>query len=232
MERSKGRLASSRLNASAPTHTLRVPRAIVSNHVFINCPFDDGYRPIFNAFVFIIYDLGFVARCAREADDSGEVRIAKIERIIEECKFGIHDVSEVSLDKKNKLPRFNMPLELGMFLGCKRFGGKSQSRKICLILDKSQYRYQKFISDIAGQDIRTHEDDPRTAITVVRNWLRNASPLVTMTGGEEIANRYSAFRKELPSLCRNLRLSANELTFIDYIWLVKGWLDPNPIPLP
>ncbi len=91
-----------------------MPEALRSNDVFINCPFDDGYRPLFNALVFVIYDLGFVARCAREADDSGEVRLAKIERIIEQCKYGIHDISEVSLDVVNHLPRFNMPLELGI----------------------------------------------------------------------------------------------------------------------
>ena len=93
---------------------LRVPRAFDSNHVFINCPFDAGYQPIFNAITFAVYDLGFVARCARETDDSGEGRLSKIERIIEQCKFGIHDISEVRLDTVNNLPRFNMPLELGL----------------------------------------------------------------------------------------------------------------------
>ena len=88
-----------------------------NNDVFINCPFDDRYKPMFNALVFAIYELGFIARCAREADDSGEVRLAKIERIIRQCKYGIHDISEVTLDAVNHLPRFNMPLELGMFFG-------------------------------------------------------------------------------------------------------------------
>ena len=87
----------------SPQATVRsVNKAPLSKDVFINCPFDDGYRPMFNALVFAIYDLGFVARCAREADDSGEVRIAKIERIIEECKFGIHDISEVTLDRSQQ----------------------------------------------------------------------------------------------------------------------------------
>lgn len=200
-------------------------------HVFINCPFDDHYKDLFEAIIFVVLDCGFTPRCALEIDDGSQIRIEKIFNIISECRFGIHDISKTELEATNNLPRFNMPLELGMFLGAKRYGAGEQTKKVCLILDREKYRYQKFISDIAGQDIRCHEDDPSTAITVVRNWLRNASPLVTMTGGEEIASRYGAFRKELPSLCMNLRLSANELTFIDYIWLVKGWLDPNPIPL-
>ena len=40
--------------------------------------------------VFAITDLGFVARSAREEDDSGEFRLAKIQRIIEQCKYGVH----------------------------------------------------------------------------------------------------------------------------------------------
>jgi len=31
--------------------------------VFINCPFDSGYRPMLNAFVFAGHDCGFRARC-------------------------------------------------------------------------------------------------------------------------------------------------------------------------
>src|SRR5258706_13623802 len=114
-----------------------------SDDVFVTCPFDDGYKPLFNALVFVVYDLGFVARCAREADDSGEVRLTKIERIIEQCKYGIHDISEVGLDAVNHLPRFNMPLELGIFFGCKRFGSKTQRGKVSLVLATEPYRYQK-----------------------------------------------------------------------------------------
>ena len=103
-----------------------MPSRVRSDHVFINCPFDPGYRAILDGIVFAIYDLGFVARCALEDDDGGEIRLAKIERIIEECKFGIHDLSAVAIDPAINLPRFNMPLELGLFLGCKRFGASPQ----------------------------------------------------------------------------------------------------------
>jgi hypothetical protein len=47
------------------------------------CPFDTGYQPIFNAVAFAVYDLGFVARCALEDDDAGEVRLTRIQRIID-----------------------------------------------------------------------------------------------------------------------------------------------------
>jgi hypothetical protein len=126
---------------------------LCSNHVFKNCPFDVTYKPIFDAIVFAVDNLGFVARCALEVDDSGEVRLSKIERIIEECKFGIHEISAVSVDPATRLPRFNMPLELGLFLGCQRYEAVTQAKKASLVLDNEQYRYRIFTSDIAGQDI-------------------------------------------------------------------------------
>ena len=109
---------------------------VKSNHVFINCPFDPAYRPILNAILFAVLDLGFIARCALEEEDAGEFRLSKIERIIEECRYGINDLSAVALDTATGLPRFNMPLELGLFIGCKRFGPPNQSKKRMLVLDR------------------------------------------------------------------------------------------------
>jgi hypothetical protein len=107
---------------------LPVSSRLKSNHVFINCPFDPAYRPILNAILFAVIDLGFVARCALEEEDTGDFRLSKIERIIEECRYGINDLSAVSLDVVTGLPRFNMPLELGLFFGCKRFGPRTRAR--------------------------------------------------------------------------------------------------------
>jgi hypothetical protein len=82
--------------------------------------------------------------------------------MVEECRFGINDLSAVALDTNTNLPRFNMPLALGLFLGCRRFGPQNQSKKRTLIRDSEQYRYRQFISDISGQDIRHMEAIPRT----------------------------------------------------------------------
>lgn len=90
--------------------------------VFINCPFDARYRKLFLATVFAVFDCGFLPRCALEIEDGGEERIRKIKRIIRECRYGIHDISRVELDSKSRLPRFNMPLELGLFLGARNTG--------------------------------------------------------------------------------------------------------------
>ncbi len=191
--------------------------------VFINCPFDRAYQPLFRCIVFAVIYCGFRARSAQEIDDSSQVRIDKIFGIIEECRFGIHDLSRTELEKVSRLPRFNMPLELGMFLGAKRFGAGAQSRKSCLILDRESHRYQKFISDIAGQDIRAHQQKERTAISETRNWLRSYSGR-TIPGGNQIERDYRRFKSRLPALCRKLRLQRSEMTFNDYSNIVTEWL--------
>jgi hypothetical protein len=37
-------------------------RAAYDAGVFVNCPFDDGYKPLFNATVFAVLDCGFEPR--------------------------------------------------------------------------------------------------------------------------------------------------------------------------
>src|ERR1700738_4627256 len=120
--------------------------------VFINVPFDRSYLKLFHALVFTVHECGFVSRCALESDDGSEIRISKLYKIISDCSLGIHDLSRTTLDRVNRLPRFNMPLELGVYLGAKHFGDETHRRKSALILERERYRYQKYCSDLAGQD--------------------------------------------------------------------------------
>ena len=196
--------------------------------VFVNCPFDDEYRPLFEAVVYALHDCGYVAHSALEVTDASQVRIDKISSLIAACKFGLHDISRTELDATTGLPRFNMPLELGLFLGAKRFGTGKQKQKNCLVLDVDRYRYQKFISDIAGQDIVTHGGSPTEAIRIVRNWLSDAEPrVVKVPGGTVIARRYEQFRNDLPEMCARVGLVAEDLTFNDYVLQVEEWLKTN-----
>lgn len=196
-----------------------------SASVFINCPFDTEYGALLDAIVFAVHDCGFIARCALELRDTSEVRLNRIFGLIRACRFGIHDISRTELDADNNLPRFNIPLELGLFLGAKAFGGAKHSSKACLVLDTEQYRYQKFCSDIAGQDPSAHGGDPARAIRVVRDWLRPYSR-ARLPGAQRIVQRYSEFRAQLPSMLANAGLDS-EIIFADYSALVTEWLEAN-----
>jgi len=205
-----------------------MPDPLYDHGVFVNCPFDDEYRPIFEAVVFTLHDCGYVAHSALEVADASQVRIDKISTLIANCKLGLHDISRTQLDAATGLPRFNMPLELGLFLGAKRFGSGKQKQKNCMILDVDRYRFQKFISDIAGQDIVAHGGDSAQAIRIVRDWLSDAEPrTLRMPAGTLIRQRYEQFRKELPMMCERNHLLADELTFNEYVLLVEEWLDDH-----
>ena len=195
-----------------------------NDNVFLNCPFDPDYKQLFDAMVFAIHDCGFIPRCALEEEDASQVRIDKIYNIIADCRYGIHDISRTELDETSGFPRFNMPLELGVFLGAKKFGIDEQKRKNCLILDKEQYRYQQFISDIAGQDIQAHHNNPEEMVTVVRNWLRTASERETIPSGSIIWGRYQEFMGDLPQLAQEYQLKIEELIFNDYTSVITRWL--------
>lgn len=189
--------------------------------VFINCPFDDAYKPIFNGIVFTIVRSGFVARCALEEDNASDMRFQKICAIIDEAGYGIHDISRTETNGKPPLPRFNMPLELGLFLGAGRFGSKP---KQCIIFDVERFRYQKFISDLAGQDVHEHKGDVDTVILEVATWLRQQSRDERVPGGKAIATEYKAFRRKLPALCRASKITQDELTFGDFNVMVADHL--------
>ena len=124
-----------------------------------------------------------------------------------------------------------MPLELGLDLGCKRFGQRHQKEKIVLILDVERYRYQRFISDISGQDVYAHGGTQRGVINVVRDWLLPEFKLgkVVIPSGAEIFTNFGRFKRELPSFCEGLHWNPDRLGFADYDYSVARWVKANPL---
>lgn len=193
-------------------------------NVFINCPFDGEYQSLFRAMVFAIQICGFIPRSALELDDGTEVRIGKIARIIAESRYGIHDLSRTELDPGSHLPRFNMPLEPGLFLGAKIYGEAVHRRKAAIIFDRDQYRYQAFCSDIAGQDIRAHDGAEADLVRAVRNSLSTWRPERILPSGSIIHKQYRRFLRALPRTAAKTRTRVPELTFNDLTRLVDEWL--------
>lgn len=194
--------------------------------VFINCPFDTEYLPLLRAMAFVVKACGFVPRCALEVDDAAEVRVEKILRIIAECRLGIHDISRTQCSGKKRVPRFNMPFELGLFLGAAKLGGGQHGQKVALILDVERFRYQQFLSDIAGQDIKAHHGKPEMLVGIIRDWLntRLGSQQV-LPGKAALLKQYRLFQKKLPMMLKNLELKESEVSFVDWLKLIGLWLE-------
>jgi hypothetical protein len=191
--------------------------------VFINAPFSADRQDVFHAIVFTVQACGFAPRCAREFDDAGQVRFDKIADLIRDCRLGIHDISFMELD--DGLPRFNMPFELGLFLGAARFSEGWSRKKSCTIFDREPFRYQRALSDIAGQDIRAHGCAPREASAQTRDWLSHQTERqARVPGAAAIWTWYEAFRLELPAIAAAALQDDGNLTFNERRYFAAEWL--------
>lgn len=147
------------------------PARSFGSNVFVNCPFDDEYAPILQAILFCLIRFGLNPRIATERSDSGETRIDKILELVESSQFSIHDLSRCQAQVAEELYRLNMPFELGIDFGCRRFGNQPFTDKVFLVLEEKPYRYQAALSDLAGFDIQFHGGSHADAVRKVRNWL-------------------------------------------------------------
>ena len=191
-----------------------------NNSVFINCPFDDTFKPLLYAIVYTVYRCGFLPLSALSDDDGTENRLDKIYRIIANCRYGIHDISNTSSNKEG-LPRFNMPFELGLFFGAKRFGDKDQNNKKALVFEREKYQYQKYISDLSGIDTKAHNNAETTVIVLTRDWLKTATRRTTIVGSEIIISEYLEFKQFLPEVARLAGFDFNNILFNDYCEIVE-----------
>jgi hypothetical protein len=196
-----------------------------STNVFVNCPFDEDYRPLLRAMVFSVIICGFTPCLALQQRDAGAIRIEKIKKLIRGCRLGIHDISRTETDADSCLPRFNMPFELGLDLGAREYGGGYLKEKQILILDKERYRFQRFLSDIAGQDIAAHNQSPAILVEKVRSWLntmRASGP--PLLGATRITSLYDNFLVELPKMCAAAKLDHANLDFNDFLHFCSEWI--------
>ncbi|WP_299175800.1 hypothetical protein [uncultured Brevundimonas sp.] len=116
-----------------------------------------------------------------------------------------------------------MPFELGIFLGAKKFGSKEDKQKRCLVLDIEQYRFQMFLSDIAGADIQAHGNNVGELAATVRNWLMNVSRRA-MPGPADLHRAMADFFAERNDLAVTAGFDPASVPYADFERLVVGWL--------
>ncbi|HSG38264.1 MAG TPA: hypothetical protein VLE27_01395 [Thermoanaerobaculia bacterium] len=197
-----------------------MPPIEYDRQVFLNCPFDDDYKTLLRALAFTILDCGLVPRLASDRADSGEVRVEKIRNLIRSCRFSIHDISRMEPLNPGDLPRFNMPFELGLDLGCRFYGSKRLAAKECLILEREKYRYQRVLSDISGNDIRAHGGDPQALISEVRKWLQVTTSR-ELPSGSMVWQRFSEFTSFLQTSLRATGFTVEEIDSLEISELIQ-----------
>lgn len=199
------------------------------DNVFINCPFDDDYFSLLRPLLFTVIYLGMRPRIALEALDAGEARLEKIVGLIRESKYAIHDLSRIQAKTAGELYRLNMPFELGIDFGCRRFGRGSLKTKRSLVLETERHRYKAALSDLSGMDIESHDNTPFKVIEVVRNWLKNTCSLQA-PGPTRISGAFSDFRADNFDRLIEEGFSKEDienLPIAELIECMEGWVAEN-----
>lgn len=194
-------------------------------NIFINCPFNKEYRALLHPMLFTALYFDLEPKIS-QTRSSANIRIDQIKQYIRESKFAIHDLSCGSLDSA-QLPKLNMAYELGLDMGCLEYGGKKLKEKKILILEAGEYRYQKTLSDIAGQDISSHNDDPQTLVKKIRDWFSTMDDKHIYPSANEIwrdfIQFYDASKKHL-YIHKFLLNEFEELAINDFIKIAKHWI--------
>jgi hypothetical protein len=135
---------------------------------FINIPYDSAYQDHFVAYITGVSAFGLTPRATLELTGS-ERRLDRIFKLISECRYSFHDLSMVTLDRKQPAtPRFNMPFELGLVVG---WQNAAPSGHDWFVLESSRHRLQKSLSDLNGTDPLIYGSTPAGILREIGNAL-------------------------------------------------------------
>jgi hypothetical protein len=196
-------------------------------NVFINCPFDPEYKSLLRPLLFTILYVGMIPKIGLERSDSGETRINKICEMIRDSRYSIHDLSRLQSRRRNEFYRMNMPFELGIEYGCRQFGPDYLRSKRCLILEKSRFDYVRALSDLAGVDIKSHQDKPERLVFVVRDWFFETVGLRNIESRTVIWYKFTDFTSAFYDTRQSQGYSEEdieEMSVPEYMHFIQEWL--------
>jgi hypothetical protein len=176
--------------------------ATFDRRVFVNCPYDREYREFLRIIIYTVIRCGLCPVIADDCSNSAKPRLENIVKLIGDSKFSIHDISRIDHACVGTLPRFNMPFELGIDIGCREHGSDVHRNKCSLVLEEQQFRYRTVLSDISGNDIKAHGNDGILLVKSIRDWLYK-NGFYECPNHHMIYERYCEFQLTLQNDCRD-----------------------------
>lgn len=160
--------------------------------VFLNVPYDPQFEDLYLAYIVGLTQLGFKINATLAVPNQG--RLERIIRLIEESDVSIHDLSRV--ESTAGIPRFNMPLELGLALYRSHI---TRGRHRVFVFETEPYRVQQSTSDVSGIDPQIHKGKPKGVMAGLRNIFCQTDE----TTVPEMLASLRAVKLKLPELRRN-----------------------------
>ena len=136
-----------------------------ASFAFLNVPFDREYQPLFLAFIAGLCGFGLAPKSVLEVPGSLR-RLDRLTALIADCKYSFHDISRVTLS--NRVPRFNMPFELGLTIGM--FHTRPEQHH-WYVFESTRHRAQRSLSDLNGTEAYVHEARPMKVLQTLRDAL-------------------------------------------------------------
>jgi hypothetical protein len=202
------------------------------SNVFINCPFDTPYQSLLRPLLFTTLCAGFNPRIASERSDSAEQRIDKICELVESSKYSIHDLSRIQSSKKGEYYRLNMPFELGIDYGCRKYGRPSFRNKKFLVLAEDRHNYGRALSDLSGIDIKYHLSKPEKIIREARNWFVETVNLRNIKSASGIWDDFNEFMAEFDTARRMDGFEDEDIFDMpvpEFVSFIRDWLKANSL---
>ena len=163
--------------------------------VFLNIPYDRAFEKLYLAYIAGLTAFGLVPRATLELPTSRR-RLERVANLIDQCAYSIHDLSRVQLDAKSpRVPRFNMPFELGLAVG-RDPGNRGETWYVC---ETVRYRISKSLSDLDGTDVRIHGGTVKGVFGALCDIFvrKTRQPSV-----QEMYRSYLGLRRSLPNIMR------------------------------
>lgn len=161
--------------------------------VFINCPYDDDFREIFDAIVFATVSCGFFPRSAVESGSVSQPRMERISQAIGSAKYSIHDLTRCTGVGQANLARFNMPLELGMAIREGHASVDPATTHDWMALIPHGHAYRNFLSDLAGYDPVEYGGTSESVVPAVMSWLATRPDAVATPHPRVVINALPEF---------------------------------------
>lgn len=171
--------------------------------VFLNLPYDPKFQLLFVGYIAGVSAFGMVPHATLEIP-GGERRLERILNWIAQCRYSVHDLSRVQLDRKPPAtPRFNMPFELGLAVA----HAKQDSQHTFYVFEEMKRRLSKSLSDLDGTDVYIH------GATLNGLFGQMADAFVRADRQPNLSQMWSIYRKLRAWLPKLLKMSGADTIF-------------------
>lgn len=190
--------------------------------IFINCPFDEDYRPLLEVLLFTIKYFNLKPLISSLKSNAAENRLLKIETMLKSSKYSIHDLSRIKSAHADEYYRMNMPFELGVDYGL--FG----TRKNFLIFESEPRSLDKALSDIKGWDVISHESKAQKLLEQFRKWIVANDPKIDeglkKKSSEHIWFYYNDFQTNWTEYKKKEHFKESEIPIKEYLEQIDKYL--------